>query len=190
MPAERDRHARRPVGTIVVSTRSAGSRTITVTSIRCGNGNAGASTSIDARSRAVLPRSRADRPSIPARHEEAVDRQPVVVDGEVSPSSSTVDAGGAVAAAAPAGSPTVRAAGAPRSARSQRLEPPREGEVLLAAGPQRDAGHTQVREEHARQTTTRELDRRFTPEPSLARDRAIRSTTIFVPLDPAWHQAD
>ena len=48
--------ARRPVGTIVVSTRSRDSEAMAVTSMRCGNGNAGASTAIDARdARGVAP---------------------------------------------------------------------------------------------------------------------------------------
>ena len=131
----RSARCRRPVGTIVVSTRSSGSRTIAVTSMRCGNGNAGASTAIDARDRAVSPAGRepVDRPpGLP--DEEPVDRQPVVVDRQVQPVEGDRDARGAVAPAARAGSPTARAAASPpvrpgrRASRppgSARCSPPR-----------------------------------------------------------------
>ena len=119
MPAER-----RPAPTAARSGRSScrpgarGSRAIAVTSMRCGNGKAGAST-LDRRSqpRRVAPRREpVDRPARPT-DEEPVDRQPVVVDPKRQAVEVDGDARGAVPATPTVGSPTARAAAGPSCCR-------------------------------------------------------------------------
>ena len=136
--------------------------------MRCGNGNAGASTSIAAWRLAVPRRAErrpirqpdrpTSRPWIGQAVGVAAERQAVEVDG---------DAGGSVAArarrfahGASSGSPSVVPA---RSAG----QTAREGEVLVTAAAQRDAGHPEVGEERRRELAGGERHRRLAPEPDL-----------------------
>ena len=119
MPAER-----RPAPAGARSARSSyrleasGSRAVAVTSMRWGNGNAGASTSIDARNRAVAPRveSSIDRPTgLP--DQEPVDRQTVVVDRQCRRRRGRRSSPGRGSADPRGGSPTARAGADPSCAR-------------------------------------------------------------------------
>ena len=114
--------ARRPVGTSVVSTVSCRSRRRCVTSMRCGNGNAGLSTSIERGPRGPSGASRAALDP-PARRPTSrpVDRQAVAVGAQRQPVQVDVDAGARyrreprLAHGASSGRPSVAPAAAPRA---------------------------------------------------------------------------
>ena len=105
---------------MVVRTSRRPGRTERRSSIRCGNGNAGASTSRVAARRRATPRDRALGPYHPPSgraDQQPVDRQAVAVGVQPTAAQVDVDPRRPGSAARPAGSPTARAAAARACAR-------------------------------------------------------------------------
>ena len=121
--------------------------------MRCGNGNAGASTSIEARNPARPPRVERR----PRRHPGRPTSSPWIGSPLASvpsgrPVEVDVDAGGPVAAGRQPVRPRGEQREAERGARPQRRQPAGQRQVLAAAAAQRDPGHPEVGEERRRRS--------------------------------------
>ena len=115
---------------------------------------------------AAAGRASSDPPPGPA-DEQAVDRQAVCVTAELQAVEVDGDARCSIAARAEAVRPWRQQRQSQRLAGAQRRQTAGEGEVLVTAAAQRDAGHPETGEERGGELAGGERHRRLAPEPLL-----------------------
>ena len=127
----------------------------------------------------VAPGARARHLPVGRTHQQAVDRQPVVVGVETQPTEVDVDTRGVVPARRQAVGPRRQQRQPARVPRSQRGDAAREREVLASVTPERHPGHAYAGHERGTQLAAPQFDRRRVLEAPLDDRRAHVALTSW-----------